>query len=134
MSVSFTVRGLPVPQGSSKAFVVAGRARITSASKGLPAWRNAIATAAASAMGERPVMTGPVSVEVCFYLPRPASAPKRVLVPATRPDVDKLLRALLDGITGVVLKDDSLVVDVTALKRFGDVLGAKVEVMPWEGA
>ena len=124
----FIVRGLPVPQGSSRAFVRGEHAVITSASKGLPAWRNAIATAAAGAMGERPVFVGPCIVWVTFALPRPKSAPRRITRPATRPDLDKLLRALLDGCTGVVWRDDAQVVQVMALKEFGDVLGASVTI------
>ena len=124
----FIVRGLPQPKGSTRAFVRNGRACVTSASKGLPAWTNAIATAASVGMGQRPVFAGPCIVWATFALPRPKSAPKRITRPATRPDLDKLLRALLDGCTGVVWRDDAQVVQVIALKVFGDVLGASVTI------
>ncbi len=131
-TITFTVRGLPVPQGSSKAFVVGGRACITSASKGMPAWRHAIATAAGYEMAQRPMMLGPLVVEATFWLPRPKSAPKRVVVPSTRPDLDKLARALLDGCTAVLWRDDAQVVDLLVWKRFGDMPGALVQVREWE--
>lgn len=127
-SVTFTVRGTPVPQGSAKPFIAGGRARLATKSAPLMAWRTAIATAAGAAMGERPVMTGPVHVRATFHLQRPASAPKRVTVPATRPDLDKLLRALLDGITGVMIVDDARVVSVMAHKVFGPGPGVVVTV------
>lgn len=127
-TVTFTVRGSPVPQGSAKAFIAGGRAHLATRSAPLLAWRTAIATAAAAAMGDEPVMEGPVNVRATFLLARPASAPKRVTLPATRPDLDKLLRALLDGITGVVVGDDSRVVRVVAEKVYGMAPGVTVTV------
>ena len=124
--IHFTVRGTPTPQGSSRAFVRGGRAIITSDNKGLSAWRNAIATAAASAMGDRPVWTAPCLVWVTFSLPRPKSAPRRIVHHATRPDLDKLVRALLDGMTSVVWRDDAQVVQIWATKGFGNIIGATV--------
>jgi Holliday junction resolvase RusA-like endonuclease len=132
MSVTFTVRGIPVPQGSAKPFIAGGRARLATKSAPLAAWRTAIATAASTAMGDAPTMAGPVVVEATFILSRPASAPRRVTVPAVRPDLDKLARALLDGITGVVVKDDSLVVDLVLHKRYGERPGVEVTVCAYQ--
>jgi Holliday junction resolvase RusA-like endonuclease len=132
VSISFQVRGIPVPQGSAKPFIAGGRARLATKSAPLMAWRTAIATAASSAMRDEPVMDGPVTVLATFRLMRPVSAPKRVTVPATRPDLDKLVRALLDGITGVVVRDDALVVRVDAEKVYADDVyppGVSVEVL-----
>lgn len=127
-SITFAVRGIPVPQGSVRAFIAGGRARVATKSAPLMAWRTAIATAAASAMAEQPVITGPVKVSATFRMPRPKSAPKRVTWPATKPDIDKLARALLDGITGVVIRDDSLVVVLDAGKFFDEAPGVHVRV------
>ena len=124
----FTVRGLPVPQGSSRAFVVAGKARIVTKTARLSDWRSAIATAAGTVMGTEPLLDGPLTVRAEFFLPRPKST-KRVY-PAVRPDLDKLARALLDGCTGVVWTDDSRVVDLIVSKRYGDAPGVSVEILP----
>ena len=126
--VTFVVRGLPVPQGSAKPFIAGGRARLATKSAPLMAWRTAIATAAATAMGEEPVMDVPVVVTAWFFLPRPKSIPKRVRYPAGRPDIDKLARALLDGITGVVVSDDSRVVSLYTSKAYSDAPGVRVTV------
>jgi Holliday junction resolvase RusA-like endonuclease len=130
--IAFTVRGTPVPQGSAKPFIAGGRARLATKSAPLMAWRTAIATAAGTAMGDRPVLTGPLSVRATFHLPRPVSAPKRIVVPATRPDVDKLVRALLDGVTGVAIADDALVVQLVAGKRYGTAPGVDVTIEEWQ--
>ena len=50
----------------------------------------------------------------------------------TRPDVDKLLRAVLDAITGIVFMDDSQVVKAEASKVFGPGPEAIICV-DWEG-
>ena len=62
--------------------------------------------------------TGPVLLDLTFVLPRPKSLPKRVSYHLKKPDVDKLARCVLDGLTGVVYRDDSQVVTVSAHKRY----------------
>lgn len=140
--VLFTVRGEPIPQGSARAFVRGGRPIVTSDNPRLSAWRDAIAAEAAQAM-TGPMVLGAVAVRVSFYLPRPKGHyGKRGLLPSapryhvTKPDVDKLIRAVLDGITGIVVKDDSQVIYVEGHKSYGDTLGARVDVWesePWTG-
>ena len=130
--MKFTVRGIPIPQGTVRAFVAGGRARIASdanrANSPLGAWRAAIRTEAQIAMAGRPTMTAPVVVVAWFELPRPASLPKRVTEPDAKPDIDKLIRALLDGMTGVVFVDDAQVCSISAAKRYGPQPGVYVTV------
>lgn len=115
--ISFWVAGLPVPQGSARAFVVAGRAHITSTSgHRLQDWRQAIASEARQSVQE--LVLGPVEVGAVFYVPRPTSRRKRDLWPDRKPDIDKLARACLDALTGVTFKDDAQVVRLVAEKRY----------------
>lgn len=142
--IEFAVRGLPVAQGSARAFVAGDRAIIaTDANKPrtpLGAWRTAIATEGRAAIAGEPLLEGPLFVRVAFVMPRPRShylpANSRRPEPALRPDaptwdtrkpdVDKLLRALFDALTNVVWRDDAQVVDVRAMKLF-----AASELFPW---
>jgi crossover junction endodeoxyribonuclease RusA len=138
--ISFAVRGLPIAQGTARAFVAGGKARIatdaTRTNSPIGAWRAAIATEAGRAMGEAPAWTGPVKVTVWFVFPRPKSHYRmsRDVVPrvpevradapefvAKKPDIDKLTRALLDGITNVVVRDDSQIAELRARKVFEDL-------------
>lgn len=75
------------------------------------------------------MLSGPVAVDVRFFLPRPKShfgtgrnATKlKDCAPdfhVKKPDVDKLVRAVLDSLSGVVYSDDCQVVDLTTSKRF----------------
>jgi len=116
--VTFHVSGLPVPQGSTRGFVVKGRVVITSTAKGLAAWRQIVSVRAQEFATEP--FGGPVSVDLVFLLPKPKSSPKKKRIYATkRPDLDKLIRAVLDGITHVLVADDSQVVQITAVKDYG---------------
>ena len=70
-------------------------------------------------------------------MPRPKSTPKRNVRPAhtKTPDIDKLLRAALDALTGVVWRDDAQVAEVSVRKMvaaYGEQTGVMVTVIPWE--
>lgn len=119
-TVSLEVLGLPQAKGSTRAFLPKGRQWpvVTSTNRNLKAWELQIrATAQAAANGvffER----GTVAVDVRFYLPRPKSAPKRVTTHCTKPDLDKLVRAVDDALTQVLWRDDSQVTEIYATKVF----------------
>jgi Holliday junction resolvase RusA-like endonuclease len=134
MTVTFTVRGIPVPQGSARAFIAGGRAIVaTEAHRGsLGAWRTAIAQEARAAIGDAALLAGPVAVRVDFVMARPRShylpANGRRSEPVLRldapmwhtgkPDVNKLERALFDALKAVVWHDDEQVVDARARKPY----------------
>lgn len=95
-------------------------------------WRHAINDAArhARGIGGEPAV-GPVGVELHFRMRRPASAPKRRRtwpVGARSGDVDKLARAALDAVTGVLVIDDAQVVDLRVTKDWADAAGPGVQV------
>ena len=61
--------------------------------------------------------TAPVLVRLHFALSRPRR-PKADL-PLTKPDLDKLARAVLDAFTGILYADDAQVTSLIARKRYG---------------
>lgn len=65
---------------------------------------------------------GPVELHVTFYLERPASiSMSKRPFPIVPPDVDKLVRAIGDGLTDAgVWGDDSQVVLLVASKEYAD--------------
>lgn len=131
--IQFTVYGKPVPQGSSKAFYVKalGRAVITSDNKRLKPWRQQITDTAMAQAGEAIEDSRPVEVLLEFYFARPKSAKKRVGM-TVKPDIDKLIRAILDGITGVLFRDDSQVVSVIASKHYDDLERVEISVAEFD--
>jgi Holliday junction resolvase RusA-like endonuclease len=45
-----------------------------------------------------------------------------------RPDGDNILKAIGDGLNGVVWRDDSLIAQCSITKRYGDTPGAAITV------
>lgn len=130
--MKFHVAGLPVPQGSKKAFPMkSGRIAIVDASgKRLKNWRAAVAAEAAR-NSEDYLYEGAVSVEVMFHMKRAKKpSPAHRDHPIMRPDVDKLARAILDSLTNTVFVDDSQVCKLVTHKRYADIPGVWVEVLP----
>jgi Holliday junction resolvase RusA-like endonuclease len=128
-SFSFTVFGFePRPQGSKK-YVGTRRTAagnniplIIEASPGLPVWRKAVADAVKQAMqdsGDLSKFEGAVKVEAVFYLTRKKSVTRAM--PTVPPDLDKILRSLMDGISAKgegVWGDDSQVVRLEVSKKY----------------
>lgn len=116
-SITFFVAGTPVTQGSKKAFVVKGRAVIVDdADRELKSWREAVAS---EARRQSAFIDGPVAITCVFKLRKPASRPRRDVVPqGRRNDIDKLLRAVMDALTGVLFTDDGDVVNASVGKRW----------------
>lgn len=119
MSLSLFVPGRPAPQGSKRHV---GKGVMVESSKEVKPWRESIRWAVLEwAHGELNA-EGPMSVRLVFIMPRPASTPKRRTPPAVkRPDVDKLVRAVLDALSSAfVWRDDSQVVELYAAKRIAE--------------
>lgn len=117
----FRVDGVPIPQGSMK--VIHGRV-IHSQGSALAAWRSSVSLSAKFA-GYKP-SEKPIAIEIDFYMPRPRTV-KRVF-PTVPPDLDKLIRGVLDALTGIVYLDDSQVVDIRATKAYSPDPGADIKI------
>lgn len=115
----FMVAGSPIPQGSKSSRVYNGRAIMFEANKKLPAWRLAVSEAARLAMHDTEQVepfTSPVRLTVTFFMERPKK-PKHDLYPGSKPDCDKLVRAICDSLTmAKVWADDALAVEIHAQK------------------
>lgn len=133
MLYAFLVEGRPVPQGSMVASYnrKQGVAHVHHAQgEALALWRNLVRLAARGA-GVKPSAL-PIRLTVVFGMTRPKSqlrlqggryVPKMVYYyarPAVAPDIDKLLRAVSDALTGVGYMDDAQIVEVYASKIYAD--------------
>ena len=131
--LEIVVAGKPEPQGSTRAFVPTSKrgqpirrpdgsvvVNVTSDNPALKKWREKVAAAARAKWQGKPVDGISLMVEADFFVRRPenhwgtgrnAHALKdwAPAAPLMVPDSDKLLRAALDSLTGVVYRDDSLV-------------------------
>jgi len=127
-AVALTIFGLPAPQGSKRIF----NGRLVEASSvKLNKWRKELTKVASEHLANNAVepFTGPVQLRITFYLPRPKTV-KRDL-PTVPPDLDKLIRAVGDGLTdSQIWTDDSLVVSLICEKVYADERepGAEIEI------
>lgn len=127
----FFVSGVPVQQGSKTAFVVGKRAVVTDSNKAqLKPWRAEVARVAEATWWTQQKLDDAVQVSAVFVLPRGKTVTREL--PAVTPDLDKLVRALLDGITdaGNVWRDDAQVVRLVTEEVYGAVPGVHVDITP----
>lgn len=114
MTTTFSVHGKPQPQGSTRAFVVNGRAVTTSANKNLAHWRQLVSDVA---QRHAHMHEGPVRLAITFFIPRPKARKKETWC-VTRPDIDKAARAVLDSLTHIMYRDDSQVARLEIMKVY----------------
>lgn len=140
--IEIFIAGDPKPQGSAKAFVVKGktskpRAIVTGANPKTNPWRADVHAGVRDAIGDRILHpTAAVWLYLTFVMPRPKSEPKRTRKHTRKPDLDKLVRAAMDALTGLVYTDDSQVHGIHAYKRtaeIGEQPGLRIELVEPEG-
>jgi Holliday junction resolvase len=117
--IKFVVDGKPSSQGSMTAVYNRrlGVARVRHVNApALSLWRQQCREAAKMAKAE--VWDGPVGIKISFGIAAPINQkhgyPKR-------PDLDKLVRSVLDALTGTCYRDDSQVIMLTAEKMWQPV-------------
>jgi Holliday junction resolvase RusA-like endonuclease len=123
--IVFTVVGNAEPQGSTKAFMRKSMKFpvVVSDNPNLKGWRAQVAYAAGrQARVHGLIESAPVRVLASFYLARPKSLRKKSTPPhLTKPDLDKLMRAIGDAMTGVLYRDDSQVTGLQVTKAYAAV-------------
>lgn len=137
--IRFFVAGDPQPKGSTRSFYVKKIERVvtTTTNKNTKQWQLRIATEAQHANESRrlsffrPDKDFGYEVEALFLFSRPKSLSKKIKANTKRPDLDKLVRALLDGLADILLPDDSQVIGIKAAKRYiepGETPGAEIRL------
>ena len=94
--------------------------------------------AAQMAMGSRAPITVPARAEIVINLPVPTSwsgkrrdaALRGDIRPASRPDADNYIKVALDAINTNVVTDDSLIVDLRAVKQNASVPQLTIVITP----
>lgn len=127
------VSGTPVPQGSVDVY----RGRIVAVKAPLREWRTKIRTST-MARHDGPPMDGPLHVSLAFQLVPPKKP--RWWAPAVKPDLDKLVRAVLDSLSTTkdrktkaivkgVITDDARIISITAAKAYHGNPGVMITIM-----
>ena len=137
IGVSFTIPGEPFGKGRPRATTRAGHAALYTPKKTVT-YESLIAHAAQQAMaGAAPVefacqvqMIITVSVPASWSKKKQAAALIGKVLPTKKPDTDNVVKAVFDGINGVVWRDDVQAVDLFVRKRYGVLPGVQVRVTP----
>ena len=85
-------------------------------------------------------LVGPVSMTLTIDLPVPksfskkktAEAMERKIFPTKKPDVDNVLKAVMDALNGVLYEDDKQIVMVCVKKFYGESEGLYIRVEDYE--
>lgn len=128
--IGFFVSGEPAPQGSKTAKCINGKAIMWEASGKVKEWRKNVSAAATLEMQTRKLepVEGAVEVVLQFMMPRGKSVTRQWHT--VKPDLDKLVRSTLDGLTGIVFKDDAQVNAITAVKDYAtDKVGVQIFIV-----
>lgn len=135
MRLCFTVPGAPRGKGRPRASRRGGYIRLYTDAK-TAAYEAEIGLYAKLAMkGEAPFAV-PLAIAVSVFVEPIKSASKRdrasmlsgETLPAKKPDLDNIIKAVLDGCNGVAFVDDALVVQIAASKLYAETPGVRVEI------
>jgi len=122
-AIHWTSVGIPAPQGSKRHV---GRGIMIESCKALPAWREQVIYDVTKAAKGHVFIEG-VSINLAFRFPRLKAhfnskgliKDKAPIFKTTKPDIDKLCRAVLDAITiAGAIRDDSQCYALTAVKTY----------------
>lgn len=126
----FEVDGIPVAQGSKNAWVNPRTNKAVMFDQGaakLKPWRGQIAQAARESFTGTERIEGAVLLVVVFRFVRPKSVKRER--PTVKPDLDKIWRALMDGITDSgIWRDDAQVTDAHVKKVYAERPGVRVQL------
>jgi len=92
-------------------------------------------------MADQPPADCPVRLRIAAIFAPPASwsRKKRLkalmgeILPAKRPDIDNITKAVQDALNGIVYRDDALIVESFTQKQYGETAGLRISVEPLDG-
>lgn len=136
--IQFTIPGEPVPQARPR-LTKRGIAYTPEKSR---RYKEYIRLIASAEMAGKTPLAGPLCLSVRVYRSAPKSGGRKwqaeaktgLRRPVTKPDLDNYVKAVQDGLNGIVWHDDSQIVTYGAPfgKFYDDGGGPRVEVMVWE--
>jgi len=129
---AFFVPGKPVPQPRHR---VAVRGRFPAAyipkNHAVHEWKRQVEACALAALNKWEIdrewnKDSALNMHAYFHLPRPKG--NKTKRPTGRPDLDNLLKGVMDALSGVLWSDDSQVVWLASEKAWSDTKAAGVQI------
>lgn len=134
-TIAFVIPGVPVGKGRPR-FAKRGNFVQAYTPEKTATYENLVKVKAEEAMRGLPPFEGAVAVGIHLFVAPPASWSKKKqrealegrIFPTSKPDIDNVLKGIMDACNEIVFKDDKQAVDVRVVKRYGQVARASVEV------
>lgn len=135
--LAFTIPGDPRGKGRPRATTIGGHARMFTDAK-TASYENLVKLAASHALAGREPLDEALSIRVSVRMVPAAShsAKKRAamlsgeIMPTKLPDIDNVVKAVLDGCNKVAFRDDALIVRLSAQKTYAATPGVDVVIEP----
>lgn len=123
MQYIITIPGKPRGKGRPRFSRATGRTYTDDATA---VYENLVKTIWMTVVGKR--LDGELAVSIEANYAIPTSKPKKIQAamrdgsvrPTTKPDIDNVIKAVLDGLNGVAYADDAQVVEISASKCYSD--------------
>ena len=134
IQIMFTIYGEPVPKGRPR-FSTRGKFPVAYTPEKTKNYESDVGMMAKAAMGASEPLEGALEAFIYVTFPVPASYSKKRTEACLsdsekhikKPDLDNVVKAVLDGMSDIVFLSDSQITSIHATKVYGEV--AKVEVM-----
>lgn len=135
--LAFTIPGEARGKGRPRATTIGGHARMFTDSK-TASYENLVKLAASRALNGRVPFDEPLAVNVTIRMTPAAShsdKKRRAMIageilPTKLPDLDNVVKAVLDGCNRVAFRDDALIVRLVAEKAYAATPGVDVMINP----
>ena len=141
-SITIEITGHPVPKGRGRAVVnkYTGKPIIHTPKK-TRKWEDDARMVARAEMGTNPPWIGPIRLSVVAEIAFPGGWPKWKLEAleeglirhTTRPDLDNIIKTAKDAMNGILWKDDCQVIEISAMKFYGERPRVMLQVTPLSG-
>ena len=130
----FTVYGEPVAKGRPR-FSTRGKFPVAYTPQKTKTYESEVGMMAKAAMGASKALEGALEAFIYVTFPVPASYSKKRTEACLnetekhikKPDLDNVVKAVLDGMSDIVFLSDSQIMSIHATKVYGEI--AKVEVL-----
>lgn len=134
ISIMFTVYGHPVAKGRPR-FSTKGKFPVAYTPEKTKTYETEVGMMAKAAMGASKALEGALEAFIYVTFPVPPSYSKKrteaclndVEKHTKRPDLDNVVKAVIDGMDKIVFGNDSQITSIYATKVYGTV--AKVEIL-----
>jgi len=113
--IDLVIHGKPIGKARPR-FSRRGNKVVTFTPKETQIYEQNVKSLAQVAMLGKAMLEGPVKVTITAYF----AHKKKTGWHISRPDIDNVVKAILDGLNGVVFADDAVVAQLVASKHYGE--------------